>query len=51
LNEGEQIVVDGADKLQSGANVTTHESDVNPNPNPNSSGTGNSSNSSSGSRP
>lgn len=29
LNPGEQIVVDGADKLQSGATVTTHPSNLN----------------------
>jgi membrane fusion protein, multidrug efflux system len=54
LNEGEQIVVDGADKLQAGANVATHESDVNFSPNSNSSSSpnsSNSSNSSSGSHP
>ena len=33
LTEGDQIVVDGAEKLQSGAAVTPHKSSVLPNPN------------------
>lgn len=35
LTEGDQIVVDGAEKLQSGAAVTPHKSSVLPNPNAN----------------
>jgi multidrug efflux system membrane fusion protein len=34
LNEGDEIVVDGAEKLESGALVTPHQSNVLPNPNP-----------------
>ncbi len=37
LNEGEQIVIDGADKLQSGATVTAHQSNLNNAPASNSS--------------
>ena len=34
LSEGDEIVVDGAEKLESGALVTPHQSNVLPNPNP-----------------
>jgi multidrug efflux system membrane fusion protein len=33
LSEGDEIVVDGAEKLQSGALVTPHQSNAIPNPN------------------
>jgi membrane fusion protein, multidrug efflux system len=45
LTDGDQVVVDGAEKLQSGAEVTPHKSSVLPNPNANP-GTGTNSNSS-----
>jgi membrane fusion protein, multidrug efflux system len=51
LNDGEQIVVDGADKLQLGATVSTHQSDVTPQPNPSSSNSGTAGNSATSSVP
>jgi multidrug efflux system membrane fusion protein len=40
LSAGEQVVVDGQDKLQSGSRVVPHPSSLNVNPNPGTSGTG-----------
>ena len=40
LSAGEQVVVDGQDKLQQGSRVAPHGSNLNVNPNPGSTGTG-----------
>jgi multidrug efflux system membrane fusion protein len=45
LSAGEEVVVDGQEKLQSGSKVAPHASSLNVNPNPRSSGAGGRSNS------